>query len=132
LRVLLSPLVTRATHVFSVAPRGADDCPNCHGLGRVGDDVPCPSCNGADGATRESAIDPSDKRLTPVHSAEVDRLHPADVDRALSSNAGHDWRRTDFQTDVEIQGQSYHVVHSTAAPGELEIDGDTMYSDVWG
>ena len=67
-----------------------------------------------------------------VRSAEVDQLHPADVDRALSSNAGHDWRRMDFQIDVEIQGQSYHVVHSTGAPGELEIDGHAMYSDVWG
>lgn len=67
-----------------------------------------------------------------MHSADVDQLHPADVDRALSSTAGHDWRRMNFQIDVEIRGRSYHVVHSTAAPGELAIDGHRMYSDVWG
>ena len=118
--------------MFSVTPRGAEACPNCHGLGRVGDDVPCPSCNDADGAKRQSAFDHSGETPTPRHSAEVDRLHPSDVDRALSSNAGHDWRRMDFQIDVEIRGQSYHVVHSTGARGELEIDGHAMYSDVWG
>ena len=111
---------------------GADNCPHCQGLGRVGDDVPCPSCNGGEGAVHEFAIDPSDQGPTLLRPTEVGLLHPADVDRALSSAVGHDWRRMDFQIDAEISGQSYRVAHSTTAPCQLEIDGHPMYSDVWG
>ena len=98
----------------------------------MGDDVPCPFCNGAGEAAYESGIDHADQGPALLSSTDEPLLYPADVDRALSNNAGHTWRAIDFEIDVEIRGQSYHVVHSTATPSQLEIDGHLMYSDLWG
>ena len=117
--------------MFSVKQPGVGGCPHCQGLGRVGDDVPCTFCNGAGEAAYESGFVHADEGTALLSPAEP-LFYPADVDRALSNNAGHNWRAIDFEIDVEIRGQSYRVVHSTATPSQLEIDGRLMYSDLWG
>jgi hypothetical protein len=98
--------------VFSVKQPGVDGCPYCQGLGRVGDDVPCPFCNSASEAVYEAGVDHTDRGHVSLFRTDEPLLYPADVDRALSNNVGHTWRAIDFEIDVEIRGQSYHVVHS--------------------
>lgn len=52
-------------------------------------------------------------------------------DDALSEHVGVDWRTRDFEVDMAMGDKSVHVKHSSRKPGQLEIDGEELYSDRW-
>ena len=114
-----------------MARGGLTSCPSCQGLGRVGDDLACNLCAGTGEVARVRGSDPAEAApLLPL--AGVDLLPPVEIDRALSAAVGPDWRRTGFEVDVTIGAQMYCVVHSIYAPNQLQINGRTLYSDLWG
>ena len=106
-------------------------CPSCQGLGRAGDDLACNLCAGTGEVARVRRSDPAEAApLLPL--AGLDLLPPVEIDRALSAAVGPDWRRTGFEVDVTIGAQMYCVAHSIYAPNQLQINGRTLYSDLWG